>query len=206
RFPRPENVVRVGFPVRRRFVEAPAPAPHEGTVITVMSGAEGSGMIYTVVRRLLAHTDAARINVICGRNKRLRKRLWKAFGRRYRGRLKAMGFVDGVQNIMAESDLLVMRASPNTAMEAVALNVPMILFGRLAGQELHNPDLLVAHGLALYCPEPNDLAGCVKAMLADGGTRMEAMRAAQRAYAPTDAAEDTARMLNGLIRPLESQR
>lgn len=194
----PERLIQVGFPVRRRFIDAPAPEPHAGTVITVMSGAEGSGMIYAVTRMLLKHTDA-KVNVICGRNKKLRKRLRDAFKRRYRGRLNPMGFVEDIQDVMAGSDLLVMRASPNTAMEAVALRVPVILFGQLAGQELHNPDLLAAHGLARYCPEPRLLPGLVRAMLADGGAAMAAMRQAQRAYAPGDAAAETARLLDELV-------
>ena len=200
----PKKVMQVGFPVRSRFIDVPVPAPHEGNVITVMSGAEGSGMVYAVTRVLLKHTDA-RINVICGRNKKLRKRLRKAFKRKYRGRLNPMGFVEDIQNVMATSDALVMRTSPNTAMEAVALRVPVILFGQLAGQELHNPDLLMAHGLARYCPEPKQLPGCVKALFADGGAEIEAMRAAQRAYAPLDAAAETAKLLNDLIKPLNGE-
>ena len=86
-------------------------------------------------------------------------------------------------------------------MEAVALNVPVILFGQLAGQEQHNPDLLQAHGVAVYCPEPDALPKCISEMFADGGARMEAMRAAQRAYAPVDSAAETARLLDKLIQP-----
>ena len=41
----PKKVMQVGFPVRSRFIDVPVPAPHEGNVITVMSGAEGSGMV-----------------------------------------------------------------------------------------------------------------------------------------------------------------
>lgn len=196
----PARVIRVGFPVRRRFIDVPAPKPHEGAVITVMSGSEGSGTLHAVARILLQHTDA-KINVICGRNRKMRKRLRKAFGKKYRRRLSTMGFVDEIQNLMAASDLLVLRASPNAVMEAVALNVPVILFGQLAGQEQHNPDLLVAHGLARYCPEPKALPACVHALLDDGGAQSEAMRQAQRAYAPTDAAADTARLLDKLISP-----
>ena len=197
----PSRVYQVGFPVRSRFINAPKPTAHEGTVITVMSGAEGSGMVYTVAKKLLKHTDA-RVNVICGRNKKLREKLRKVATKEYPGRLNATGFVENIQDVMAASDLLVMRASPNTAMEAIALNVPVILFGQLAGQELHNPDLLQAHGLARYCPDPEQLPECVNAMFADDRAQIRAMIAAQRAYAPTDAAAETARLINDMIKPL----
>lgn len=198
----PDRVIEVGFPVRSRFMNVPAPAPHEGTVITVMSGSEGSGIIRAVVRVLLKRTDV-HVNVICGRNKKLRKKLKKEFAEHYHGRLSVMGFVEDIQNVMIASDVLVMRASPNTAMEAVALNVPVILFGQLAGQEQHNPDLLQAHGLAKYCSVPEALPDCVRAMFADDGAEIRAMRAAQRAYAPVDSAAETAKLLDGFIKPLE---
>ena len=187
------RVAQVGFPVRRRFIEA-QPKPHEGTVITVMSGAEGSGMLQTVTRVLLTHTDA-RVNVICGRNKKLRKQLKHRFARKYRGRVNIMGFVSNIEDVMASSDLLVMRASPNCVMEAVAMRVPVILFGRLAGQEQHNPEMLEAHGLARYCHDLSELPYRAKMLLSKGGAQAEAMRRAQRAYAPTDAAEQTAALI-----------
>ena len=79
------------------------------------------------------------------------------------------------------------------------MRVPVIMFGQLAGQELHNPQLLEAHGLAKYCPDINALPDCVKAMLANGGAEAEAMRAAQRAYAPEDAAAQTAKLIHDWI-------
>jgi processive 1,2-diacylglycerol beta-glucosyltransferase len=164
-----------------------------------MSGSEGSGIIRAVTRVLLKHTDV-HVNVVCGRNRKLRKKLKKAFGEPYHGRLSVMGFVDDIQNVMAASDILILRASPNAAMEAVALNVPMILFGQLAGQEQHNPDVLQAHGVAVYCPEPEALPKCISSLFANGGAKLEAMRAAQRAYAPHDSAAETAKLLDKLIR------
>ena len=198
----PSRVIEVGFPVRSRFINVPAPAPHQGTVITVMSGSEGSGIIRAVTHALVKHTDA-HVNVICGRNKKLRKKLKKDFRKQNHGRVTVMGFVEDIQNVMVASDLLVLRASPNAAIEAVVLNVPVILFGQLAGQEMHNPDVLVAHGLAKYCSEPEALPNCVRALLDEGGAQMDAMRQAQRAYAPADSAAETAKLLDSLIKPLQ---
>lgn len=203
----PARVRRVGFPVRSRFMNiapaAPKPAGQPLT-ITIMSGSEGSGTVRAVARELLAGTDA-QVNVICGRNKALRKKLRNALGKRYHGRLNAMGFVDDIQLVMRDSDLLVMRASPNSVMEAVALNKPVILFGQLAGQELHNPQMLAAHGLAEYCPVPAQLPACVARLTANGGEGIERMRASQRAYAPGDAAADTAKLLSDYIRGLDAR-
>lgn len=200
----PEKVIKVAFPVRSRFMGLADKAPvRTGSrqVVTIMSGSEGSGSIRTVVRELLKHTDV-RVNVVCGRNKALRKKLRNAFAWKYRGRLNAMGFVEKIQDVMLESDMLIMRASPNSVMEAVALNKPVILFGQLAGQELHNPDMLQKYGLAVYCPEAERLPACIAELTKDNGAAIERMRECQRAYAPGDVTAETAKILNDYIRPL----
>lgn len=200
----PEKVVKVGFPVRSRFMglaDKDLSRKDGKLVVSVMSGSEGSGTIRTVVRELLKNTDA-RLNVVCGRNKGLHKKLRKAFGRKYKGRLNAMGFVERIQDVMLESDLLIMRASPNSVMEAVALNKPVILFGQLAGQELHNPDMLQKHGLAVYCPDAERLPACIAELAKDNCAAIERMRECQRAYAPGDVAAETAKLLNDYIQPL----
>lgn len=201
---KPEKLRKVGFPFRSRFLglaEEGSQKMHDPMTITVMSGSEGSGIIRSVARELLRGTNA-HVNVICGRNKALRKKLKKALMKEYYGRLNVMGFVDRIQDVMCASDILIMRASPNSVMEAVALNKPVILFGQLAGQELHNPDMMQAHGLAKYCSDAKQLPACVAGLVRDGGAEIEKMRTCQRAYAPGDVAAETAKLLNDFIKPL----
>lgn len=201
----PERVITVGFPVRKRFMglrEAENAKPNTPLTITVMSGSEGSGSLKMVVKNLLEGTDA-HVNVVCGRNKALRKKLREAFSRKYFGRINVLGFVEEIQKIMMDSDVLVLRASPNSVMEAVALNKPLILFGQLAGQELHNPDMVQAHGLGLYCPNAKDLPECIKSLSENNFEKINKMRAAQRAYASGDAAAETAKLLDAYIKPYQ---
>ena len=204
----PEKVRKIGFPVRSRFmglVEKAKQRKREELTITVMSGSEGSGLIRVVTRELLRNTNA-HVNVICGRNKKLVKKLKKAFTKQYYGRVNVMGFVERIQDVMCESDILVMRASPNSVMEAVALNKPVILFGQLAGQELHNPQMLEKHGLAKYCPDPEMLVGCVNDLTANGGAKIERMIECQKAYAPGDVCAETAKLIDDFIKPYGWER
>ena len=199
----PAKIRRVGFPVRSRFFgleDKLSRRVRDEMTITVMSGSEGSGLIRSVTKELLKGTDA-HVNVICGRNKSLRKKLKKAFARQYYGRVSVMGFVERIQDVMCESDILIMRASPNSVMEAVALNKPVIVFGQLAGQELHNPQMLEKHGLVKHCPDPKRLPACIAELTKDGGAAIERMRACQREYAPGDVCAETAKLLNDYIKP-----
>ncbi len=200
-----EKVITVGFPVRKRFMglrSQEMPKLEKAPTVTVMSGSEGSGSLKLVVKNLLRGTNA-HVNVICGRNKALRKKMRKAFSREYYGRMNILGFVDEIQKIMEDSDILILRASPNSVMEGVALNKPVIMFGQLAGQELHNPDMVQKHGLGVYCPNPEELPECIRRLTENDCAQMKQIIAAQRAYAPEDAAEKTAEILNTYIRSHE---
>lgn len=201
----PAKVIKVGFPVRSRFMglaDTRAITESDGLTITIMSGSEGSGVVRDIAKALLENTSA-KLNVVCGRNKALCEKLSKTLGAEYPDRMNALGFVEKIQDVMVASDVLVMRASPNSVMEAIALNKPVILFGQLAGQELHNPDMLQAHGLAVYCPEPERLAACINELTKDGGAGVERMRECQRAYAPGDVAVETAKLISDYIKPLD---
>jgi len=194
---------QVAFPVRSRFMglaEKAAQHKNDRLTVTVMSGSEGAGTVKHVARALLKGTDA-KVNVICGRNDVLRKKLRHRLGKYYHGRLNAMGFVSDIQNVMLESDILVLRASPNSVMEGIALNKPIILFGQLAGQELHNPQMLLSYGVAAYCPEADDLPKCIRELTKDNGAAIERMRRCQREFAPDDGTMRTAEFLNEFIKP-----
>jgi len=197
----PEKVRVVGFPVRSRFMglaDKVAKPIGNPLTITVMSGSEGSGMIKLVTRELMRKTNA-KVNVVCGRNKSLRRKLKKTFGKLYHERLNVLGFVDRIQDVMCESDLLIMRASPNSVMEAVALNKPVILFGQLAGQELHNPEMMEKHGLAVICRDKDQMPQVIQRLRDNGGAEIQKMREAQKAYMPGDPAEDTAKLIYDYI-------
>ncbi|MEE1201059.1 MAG: glycosyltransferase [Christensenellales bacterium] len=199
----PEKVKQVGFPVRSRFMGLAREYVYEKDkqlTITVMSGSEGAGILQDVTRQLLKNTNA-KVNVICGRNKAMKVRLRKKYGYEYRERLSVMGFVDRIQDVMCESDILIMRASPNAVMEAVVLNKPVILFGQLAGQELRNPEMLEKHGLAVYCPDPQRLPEIIEKLIADEGAGIRQMIECQKKYAYEDAAERTAKLINEFIQP-----
>ena len=83
---------------------------------------------------------------------------------------------------MRAADLVVMRGSPNSAMEAAALNRPLIIVDALPGQEAHNPRVLANHGLCIYQPEVERLAETVRELFDPATGLRDKMTADQRAY------------------------
>lgn len=191
------RLVRVGFPVRRRFTDLARVAPtaeYDGSRplrCLLMSGGEGSGNLKRFTAVLMEQTDAS-LTVICGRNEKLRESLAEAFLPQYEGRLKVLGFVAAVEQVMAANDVLIARGSPNSLMEGVVMNLPLIITGALPGQERDNPPMMANHDLGVLCGQPEDLPGLLHLLAADGCKRYRAIRAAQRAYRDLDAAHKIA--------------
>lgn len=200
----PEKLVRMGFPTRRRFTDAARTNPtpdYDGSRplrCLLMSGGEGSGNLKRYTEVLMEQTDAS-LTVICGRNEKLRETLEEAFLPQYSGRLEVLGFVTDVERVMAASDLLIARGSPNSLMEGVVMNLPLIITGALPGQEQDNPPMMANHDLGMLCSRPEDLPWLLRLLTEDNCRRYRAIRAAQRAYRNLDSAKEIAEYVAGLI-------
>ncbi len=198
------KLVRMGFPTRKRFTDMARVAPtadYDGSRplrCLLMSGGEGSGNLKRYTEVLMEQTGAS-LTVICGRNERLRETLAEAFLPRYEGRLQILGFVTAVEQVMAANDVLIARGSPNSLMEGVVMNLPLIITGALPGQERDNPPMMANHDLGVLCSQPEDLPGLLRLLTADGCKRYRSIRAAQRAYRNLDSAKEIAEYVAGLI-------
>lgn len=203
----PKSKLKVcGFPTRERFCEvarrSTRPDYQEGHTLEciLMSGGEGSGNMLKYAEVILKHVHS-NLRVICGRNLRLKQALEDALLDKYPGRVRIYGFVDDLQDIMSECDLVIARGSPNTLMEAVVLNVPVLITGSLPGQEADNPALMVSHNLGVVCENPESAPAIISALMRDGGKRLAEIRAAQRAYRNLDNAKNTAQLLYDMAVP-----
>lgn len=204
---RPEQLEVCGFPTRARFCDAARkqekPDYHPGTPLRclLMSGGEGSGNLKKYALCLLEQVDCT-LTIICGRNKKLKSMLEDTLLPQYEQRVRILGFIENVQDVMMACDLVIARGSPNTLMEAVVLNVPLLITGSLPGQEADNPAMMIAHNLGVLCENANAAPALISALIANDGQRLKEIRASQRAYRDLDIAKHIAQRLYGLALPL----
>lgn len=201
----PQERIRVfGFPVRQRFTrhlynpegsartrsdEESIPTPGSTLKFMIMSGGEGSGNMSRIAGILLKNFNCI-LKIICGRNKLLKKRLEYTLAGKYPGRAEIVGFTENIQDLMIETDILFLRASPNTMMEAVMCNVPMIITGALPGQEEGNPAFAQNHGLGLVCTDPAFLKGTIYDLLQNNYEKWKNIKRSQIKYRNPDSAKD----------------
>jgi processive 1,2-diacylglycerol beta-glucosyltransferase len=192
----PEEKIKViGFPVRERFTACLGKNKESADYdfsrpvnFTIMSGGEGSGSMNRIAK-ILAQNFDCRIRIICGRNKMLKKRLEYTCPEKYKKKIEILGFVTDIQNVMLDSDILITRASPNTFMEAVMCNVPLIITGALPGQEEGNPDFVEKHSLGVVCNSPKEIKATVQRLLDNHAEELNKIKQSQRQYRDPDAAK-----------------
>jgi len=207
----PGRYVEIGLPVAVEFAGAP-PRPRERRalrralglngrrfLVVMTGGAEGSGGIYRRAAALLRHFDDVDVAVICGRNRRLRRRLARRV-RRARGRLTVHGFVDNMADWMRCADVVVGKAGPGTIAEAACCAAPLVLTSCVPGQEEGNIEFVVSAGAGRYAPRPRDLVAEV-GWLRRNPAALAAMRAAAAGLSRPGAAADIAGLLADLAGP-----
>ena len=104
---------------------------------------------------------------------------------------------------MLECDMIIARGSPNSLMEAVVCNIPIICVGALPGQEEHNPLVMARHHLGVVCESPKQLPDVVNSLIANDGERWKQLRDGQLKYRNLDAAKDIVDILCARLNKLD---
>ncbi len=192
----PEKTVIIGLPLRENFISAAKgitiealckktnrdlPVKKNYLKFLIISGAEG-GSKQSKAARILLDNFCCHITLITGRNNKLREKTEKKLLPLYKGRIDVLGFVHNIEDHYLQADILVMRASPNSMMEAVMCCLPFIVIDALPGQEQKNPAFIANNGLGVFCPKLEQLPATVRTLLEKDSTALKNIRRTQFAF------------------------
>jgi len=184
-----ERITVRGLPVARRFTEererldkramrAKLGLRTESRMVLLVGGGEGMGPVEETARAIDdAMADMAgppQLVVVTGRNAALRERLETTT---WRIPTRIEGFVRNMPEWMAAADVLLTKAGPGTITEGLLSGLPIILFGKVPGQEDGNVDYVVQGGAGAWEPVPAQAAARLRQWLNPGNTQLEAMGA-----------------------------
>jgi UDP-N-acetylglucosamine:LPS N-acetylglucosamine transferase len=147
-----ERIVVTGLPIRDKFFDVMPRDRSElrlrlgmerdAFVVLMMGGGEGIGLSGRAMREL-SDVPGVQVFALTGRNKQLKRRIEK----RHPG-VKALAFIDNVDEWLKGSDLLITKSGPNTLVEAAASRVPTLFMSALPGQEQSIIDSLLLSSTA----------------------------------------------------------
>ena len=113
-------------------------------------GGEGMGAIEPTIQALADTVGSAcQVVAICGRNKRLIKRLQdKAYPAGMQ--VTIQGFVDNMPEWMTACDMIVTKAGPGTIAESFICGLPVLLNGFVPCQEEGNVPFVVRNKVSIH--------------------------------------------------------
>ncbi|MCY9664005.1 glycosyltransferase [Paenibacillus alginolyticus] len=162
-----QRIVVTGIPIRMPFTQTydrnelrdKHGLQRDMPTVLVMGG--GHGLIGKQFKSVLQSDDLAvpvQFVFVCGRNEKLKQQLEEELGgEKTRHRVMVTGFVDHVHELMALSDLIVTKPGGLTVSEALALELPMMLYKPIPGQEQDNAAFLVGLGAAIEVKNAGEL-------------------------------------------------
>ncbi|MCY0876640.1 MAG: glycosyltransferase [Firmicutes bacterium] len=173
--------------IRRRLgLEADVPT------LLVMGGAYGVlGDITQICEELFASVRRIQVIVVCGRNVRMRTQI-EQLSQDAQNPVWVFGFSREIHELMAVSDLVITKAGGLTISEALAMELPMLLYRPIPGQETQNAAFLVKSRVAVLARNRKDVIQHVERLFRDGGSRLARMRANTRLIRRLEAADDIA--------------
>jgi len=134
----PKDKIRiVGFPLRSGFFEEKSEQkkadirkefniPDNKFVIMMIMGGAGSKKAYQFLRMLLRSSHDFHIIVCCGRNEKLLKKVEQLQTRSPKS-MTVLGFTQQIADLMAVSDLFITKPGPNSIVEALYMDLPMLI-------------------------------------------------------------------------------
>ncbi|WP_432842043.1 MGDG synthase family glycosyltransferase [Dactylosporangium sp. CA-092794] len=132
--------------------------------VVISCGSLGFGAVEEAVRALVGGVPAVTVVVVCGRNAALRRRLTRLPAPP--GRLRVLGWVDRMPELLRSADLLVTNGGGVTVLEAIAAGVEIAMYRPIAAHGAANAALLTAAGLAETFRDPARFAAWVRARFA----------------------------------------
>lgn len=161
----PDIIHCTGIPIRQKFNKAQSRKVlaqkyglnSQNFTILIMGGGDGFiGKGLSTFQALEQLPKEVQIVVVCGRNKKLHKKLQEEL-KWSQHSIRIMGYCENVHELMAVSDVMISKPGGVTTSEAMAMELPLVIYRPLPGQEEDNANYLVNAGLAILAENEQDL-------------------------------------------------
>jgi processive 1,2-diacylglycerol beta-glucosyltransferase len=129
-------------------------------IVLIMAGAYGVMQSLKRLCQALLHLEGIQILLVCGKNQSLKERIEATFDQN--PNISIFGFVEHIEALMAISSCLITKAGGITLSEALALNLPAIIYRPLPGQERENAFFLAKKGAVMIADNTEEVVRSVR--------------------------------------------
>ncbi|CAM3767311.1 MGDG synthase family glycosyltransferase [Alicyclobacillus pomorum] len=203
----PSDAIHVtGIPVRPAFLQSfdrealckkYGLRPEIPTVLVMGGGYGVMGDVNQICEELFQYPYPVQVIVVAGKNKRMKMQLDEAVKTATRPAW-VYGFVSEVYELMAVADLMLTKAGGLTISEALAVQLPMLLYRPIPGQEVQNAKFLVRSGVAVLARNRKQVSEHLYDLLVKNPEKRASMKAKALKVRKVNSAEDIAEILMDL--------
>jgi processive 1,2-diacylglycerol beta-glucosyltransferase len=187
KYNRKTSIKVTGIPVSGKFSEEVIKQKeqmHQRKKILIMGGGLGIGVL-PMIETAMETSSLAEFTIVTGNNKRLYKKLKE----KYEGyeNIKILGYINHIQTLMAESDLLITKPGGLTLSEALVMKLPMVLYMPIRGQERRNGKLMESLKVALVSEELEEMKEKLASLMTNDSNLFKMERTMNRIRKPEAA-------------------
>jgi len=151
-----------GYPVRKEFLEE---REFEREGILIMGGGKGRGISLKILRNLIYDFKDLKIRIICGRNKKIYKKILNFKLKNNLENVEVIGYTEKVSEFLKKSILIISKPGGSTVAEAVYTKTPFIGIKACPGQEVGNLKFLKEINGGIEIKKDEDLIKLIKEII-----------------------------------------
>ena len=172
---------------RYKSIAVPPNSSDDLPTILVMGGGLGLGAIDKVVADFSRVSSSCHLIVVTGKNRDLKKKLHSYRNRLLPHKITIIGYTRKIHELMAKANLLITKPGAVTCSEALAMELPLLLYSPIPGQEEENAAYLVEQGAAIKILPGESLAATVDTLLSHSESLSKMKQNASRLGQPNAA-------------------
>ncbi|WML50954.1 glycosyltransferase [Neobacillus sp. PS3-12] len=170
-----ERISVTGIPIRQLFLQSLQKETifkkHnlDPNLLTVLIMGGGCGLIgdgSSTIKEFEKLPQTVQFIIVCGRNEKLQMKL-KDKLQNSKHHIHLTGYINNVHELMAVSNLMVTKPGGVSTFEAIAMELPMLLYKPIPGQEQDNAKFLVQSGVAIQAMKERDLIDHISKILSN---------------------------------------
>jgi len=170
----PEKIFVSGLPIRKSVLSSKDKGEickefglkENLPIILVISGSQGMFPFNKIVKAIKLHYPKAQLLLLTGRNEKMYRKLLRL-------KLKdcvVLRYYNQMWKIYSICDVAITKCGAVSITELLAKNVPIIVFGKLPGQEKYNLSYFLARNLVSYAQNVSELINLVEEKLSQHAT------------------------------------
>lgn len=154
-------------------------------VILISTGAYGVLKDIEGIIKKLSNNNNNQIIVICGKNKDLKNNLLEKFSNH--PNIRIFGYTNKMDEMMKMATVMITKPGGITLSEALAVQVPLVLYRAVPGQERENANYFNSKEAAIVVEQQKELIKSVFNLISDERSRMRLINNMKKIYCPNAA-------------------